>query len=179
MNQNQGKFIIPFNILKKCIQIISDLCVLFAIAYLIFFIQMLIGYKMLIMKENNRDIEKGTLIYYQKVDPIFLTNNNLIVYKEGNSYKISSIHKVIAPEDSSSDYSFLINLEDGQVEKKDYSEIIGKVAGIKISYIGFYIDYMNNHKMLFYTLIGIIIVDIVVGNIISSMKEKKKRILVR
>ncbi len=174
MNKILERYKIPFKILKTIMKVVSDLCVLLIFLYLIFFIPLLVGYKMITVNDTDSDAKEGSLLYYQKVDQRLLQASNLIVYQDGESYKISKIHRVEASKDNSSEYSYLIEMGESTIQKMKYSDIIGKVAEIQIPYIGFYINYINNHKSLFYIIIGIVVIDMTIGNIILSRKRKIK-----
>ncbi len=179
MYDSEGNLKLPFKILKTGVKIVSDICFLLIFCYLIFFIPMLFGYKMLTIEgyNSNASLKKGTLIYYQKVEPVLLVENDMILFKDGNDYKISTIHRVLAPKDSSSsDYSYQINDGNSQIKVKKYSKILGKVAGIKILYAGKYINYFNKHTGLFHFLIGIVALDVLVGSILSTIKQRKNRV---
>ena len=158
------------NILKKALKIVSDVSFILLVAYFIVFIPALFGFNLTTVVKDYNDVpyKSGSLIYYKRGVIAEYHKNDYILYGSEKSdmhiYKIKNV-----------DNGYLYITDDGNVKYK-IKEIKGKIAPLYVPYYGRYIAFINNNQIILYILCGIVIIDFILGSIITDFKNTYKNI---
>ena len=153
--------------LKKIKNFIFQLIYIFLITYLVVFIPVFWGHKPLVIISGSMSptLQIGGILYYHEYDVKNFKKGDILVYKT-KDHIIS--HRVVE------------KTQDGYVTKGDYNksndsnivnfnQILGKGTNWCIPYIGYYADFIYNHKYILYTFLFMIIIDAIYDN----AKKKK------
>jgi len=151
-------------IIKNIIKIISDACFIVLFFYGVTFIPFLLGYKALAIPAGNTVYSEGTLIYYDKsVKLEQIRVSDRILVKKDKTYIFYTVNDVV--DDT-------IYVGDTEI---NYKDVHGKIAPVSVPYFGYFVRFMNNNSKVFYLLIAIVVADIILGNIVNSIKNIKSR----
>lgn len=142
------------------------------IIYLLVFIPSIWGYKPLVVISSSMEpnLKVGSILYYHKEDINNLKKNDILVYKLKN-HIIS--HRIIE------------NTKTGFITKGDANntidssetlnnQVLGKGTNWCIPYVGFYADFIYNHKYLLYISVGILLLDLCYDSYNRYRKKEKE-----
>ena len=155
--------------LKKLKDIIFKIIYVLIIIYLLVFIPYFWGKKPLVVISGSMQpiLQVGGILYYEKIDIDDFKKDDILVY-ELNEHIIS--HRIVDINEN----GFLTkgdnnkSIDTYEVSK---SQVIGKGTNWSIPYIGYYADFVYNHKYLLFIFVGIIIIDLSY----DYYKDKKRR----
>lgn len=152
--------------LKKCIFKILYVLILI---YLSIFVPVFWGYKPLVIISGSMEpvLKVGGILYYKENDLSSFKENDILVYKL-NKHIIS--HRIVNITNTG-----FITKGDNNLSLDTYevngSQVIGKGTDWSIPYIGYYADFIYNHKYLLFMSLSAIIIDLLAG-FYSERKEK-------
>lgn len=153
------------NLLKNII--IKLLYILISI-YLIIFIPSIWGEKPLVILSGSMEpiLKVGGILYYREENINDFNEGDVLVYQL-NDHIIS--HRIVKVLDDSFITKGDNNKSIDTYEVLNY-QILGKGTNWSIPYIGYYADFIYNHKYLLVIAVGLIFMDI----LYDSKKEKMK-----
>lgn len=130
----------------------------FVIGYLLIFIPSLWGHKPLVVISGSMEptLKVGSILYYHSQDIIDFNQDDILVYK-AKAHIIS--HRIV----SQSETGFMTKgdanntIDSNEVLNK---QVLGKGTNWCIPYVGYFADYMYNHKYIIYISIIILIFDL-------------------
>jgi signal peptidase len=105
-------------------------------------------------------LKVGSLIYYKNIDINDYNDGDILVYRL-NEHIIS--HRIV---EINNDY-FITKGDNNNVvdsNKVVYSQLLGKGTNFCILYLGYYADFIYNHKYILILLLGLTLIDIVNGD---------------
>lgn len=161
-------------ILKFILAILSNVSYLLIGIYVFFSIPVLFGYKPLIVVSGSMEpnYKIGSILYYKKVSMNDIKENDVITFGTKNDSNVT--HRVFELTDE----GFITK---GDANLSPDSEIVtfdmvkGKVLDFSVSYIGFYINFVNNHLHLVWIIVVILVSEFFIENMESfKIKIKKK-----
>lgn len=168
-------------IVRGVINFIAQFCILFILVYLFLLAPKLFTYEPVVILSDSMEpkIHAGSVVYAMKVKEEDLKEGDIITFKGIDGSYIS--HRIESIEDG-----FFITKGDANKEvdsnKIQYSDIIGRDMNIHVPYLGYYVDYVDNHKPLGIIAIAIVVVDFMLGSVLSigtganAIKKKKAKI---
>ena len=156
------------NILKKII--IRQLYILISI-YLIIFIPSIWGEKPLVILSGSMEpiLKVGGILYYKEENINDFNEGDVLVYQL-NDHIIS--HRIVKVLDDSFITKGDNNKSIDTYEVLNY-QILGKGTNWSIPYIGYYADFIYNHKYLLVIAAGLIFMDILYDNKREKMKNEE------
>lgn len=156
------------NLLKNII--IKLLYILISI-YLIIFIPSIWGEKPLVILSGSMEpiLKVGGILYYKEENINDFNEGDVLVYQL-NDHIIS--HRIVKVLDDS-----FITKGDNNKSIDIYEvlncQILGKGTNWSIPYIGYYADFIYNHKYLLVIAAGLIFMDILYDNMKEKMKNEE------
>lgn len=155
--------------IKKLKNYIFKILYVLILIYLIIFIPSFWGHKPLVVISGSMEptLKVGGILYYEEINVNDFDKDDILVYQL-NKHTIS--HRIVDITEN----GFLTkgdnnkSIDTYEVEKE---QVIGKGTDWSIPYIGYYADYIYNHKYLLFISIGIIVIDLLV----DGYKERKRR----
>ena len=127
------------------------------IIYLLIFIPSLWGKKPLVVISGSMEpiLKVGGILYYEKININEFEEGDILVYQT-KEHIIS--HRIV---DITSD-GFITKGDNNKVldSKVNLNQVLGKGTNWSIPFIGYYADYVYNHKYLLYISLLIIILDL-------------------
>lgn len=156
------------NLLKNII--IKLLYILISI-YLIIFIPSIWGEKPLVILSGSMEpiLKVGGILYYQEENINDFNEGDVLVYQL-NDHIIS--HRIVKVLDDSFITKGDNNKSIDTYEVLNY-QILGKGTNWSIPYIGYYADFIYNHKYLLVIAAGLIFMDILYDNMKEKMKNEE------
>ncbi len=153
--------------IKNCI--IKILYFLISI-YLLVFIPSFFGHKPLVVISGSMEptLQVGGILYYHEQDLNDFNQDDILVYKT-KKHIIS--HRIV----NQTETGFITkgdankSIDESEINN---SQVLGKGTNWSIPYIGYYADYIYNHKYLLFGAVAIIIVDL--GY--ETYRERKKKV---
>ncbi len=153
-------------VIKKLVNILSNIVYLFIIAYVLVCLPIIIGYKPLVVLSGSMKptFKVGSVIYYKKVDASKLHEDDIITFHYDNETFIT--HRII-------------KIEDGMYQTKGdanntpdykmipYENIQGKVPKISLPYLGYYVNFINNHVYLLFISFLILVIEFILDKTIK------------
>ena len=136
--------------------IVYSLLYFLVILYLIIFIPMLWGKKPLVVISGSMEpiLKVGGILYYEKIDINDFKVDDILVYQLNDhvvSHRILKIEKdgfITKGDNNSSFDSYIVNK----------TNIMGRGTNWSIPYLGYYADFIYNHKYLLFLIIGYLII---------------------
>lgn len=155
--------------IKKLKNYIFKILYVLILIYLIIFIPSFWGHKPLVVISGSMEptLKVGGILYYEEININDFDKDDILVYQL-NKHTIS--HRIVDITEN----GFLTkgdnnkSIDTYEVEKE---QVIGKGTDWSIPYIGYYADYIYNHKYLLFISVGIIVIDLLV----DGYKERKRR----
>ena len=156
------------NLLKNII--IKLLYILISI-YLIIFIPSIWGEKPLVILSGSMEpiLKVGGILYYKEENINDFNEGDVLVYQL-NDHIIS--HRIVKVLDDSFITKGDNNKSIDTYEVLNY-QILGKGTNWSIPYIGYYADFIYNHKYLLVIAVGLIFMDILYDNKKEKMKNEE------
>lgn len=156
------------NLLKNII--IKLLYILISI-YLIIFIPSIWGEKPLVILSGSMEpiLKVGGILYYKEENINDFNEGDVLVYQL-NDHIIS--HRIVKVLDDSFITKGDNNKSIDTYEVLNY-QILGKGTNWSIPYIGYYADFIYNHKYLLVIEVGLIFMDILYDNKKEKMKNEE------
>ena len=156
------------NLLKNII--IKLLYILISI-YLIIFIPSIWGEKPLVILSGSMEpiLKVGGILYYKEENINNFNEGDVLVYQL-NDHIIS--HRIVKVLDNSFITKGDNNKSIDTYEVLNY-QILGKGTNWSIPYIGYYADFIYNHKYLLVIAVGLIFMDILYDNKKEKMKNEE------
>ena len=156
------------NLLKNII--IKLLYILISI-YLIIFIPSIWGEKPLVILSGSMEpiLKVGGILYYKEENINDFNEGDVLVYQL-NDHIIS--HRIVKVLDDSFITKGDNNKSIDTYEVLNY-QILGKGTNWSIPYIGYYADFIYNHKYLLVIAAGLIFIDILYDNKKEKMKNEE------
>ena len=159
--------------LKIVVRILSYICYAVIGVYALICMPMIFGAKpeAVFSGSMRPEYEIGTIIYYRQVPKEEIAIGDVITFQMGNDLVTHRVHRI--ENDAYITKGDANNTED-QVSLS-YSDIKGKVGGIKIPILGYGIKFINSNMWVFLIIVAILVAEFLLSNIKSgkiSVSEK-------
>jgi len=155
----------------KIKEIIFRILYILILIYLCIFIPSLWGYKPLVVISGSMEptLTVGGLLYYH--------DQNLNEFDRGDILVYQAKHHIIS-------HRIVDNTEKGFLTKGDanpnadsslikYSQVLGQGTNWCIPYLGYYADFIYNHKYLLFVSVAIVVIDLF-NDKYTELKDKRK-----
>lgn len=155
--------------IKKIKNIIFKIIYLLIIVYLLIFVPKIFGYHPLVVVSGSMEpaLKVGGILYYHKENIEDFNAGEILVYQTPE-HIIS--HRIVEyKQDGFVTKGDANNSED--FDLVEASQILGEGTNWSIPYLGYYADYIYNHKYLLFISLGIIFVDLC-GDMYDTHKKK-------
>ena len=157
--------------LRKIKEVIFKILYVLIIIYLLVFVPTLWGKKPLVVISGSMEptLHVGGILYYEKVDLSDLKKDDILVF-ELNKHTIS--HRIVEITETG-----FITKGDNNKSSDTYevskTQVYGKGTNWSIPYIGYYADFIYNHKYILFISVGIIIIDLLNDCRIKRRSDRK------
>ena len=156
--------------IKRLKNNIFKIIYILVLIYLIIFIPTFWGKNPLVVISGSMEptLKVGGILYYKKIDLNDFKEGDILVY-ELNEHTIS--HRIVDITDN----GFLTKGDNNNsidTYEVENMQVIGKGTNWSIPYIGYYADFVYNHKYLLFISVGVIIIDLLV----DSYSDRKRRL---
>ena len=156
--------------IKRLKNNIFKIIYILGLIYLIIFIPTFWGKNPLVVISGSMEptLKVGGILYYEKIDLNDFKEGDILVY-ELNEHTIS--HRIVDITDN----GFLTKGDNNNsidTYEVENMQVIGKGTNWSIPYIGYYADFVYNHKYLLFISVGVIIIDLLV----DSYSDRKRRL---
>lgn len=156
--------------IKRLKNNIFKIIYILVLIYLIIFIPTFWGKNPLVVISGSMEptLKVGGILYYEKIDLNDFKEGDILVY-ELNEHTIS--HRIVDITDN----GFLTKGDNNNsidTYEVENIQVIGKGTNWSIPYIGYYADFVYNHKYLLFISVGVIIIDLLV----DSYSDRKRRL---
>lgn len=149
--------------------IILKLIYAIVFTYILVFVPVIIGYKPLVVLSGSMEpiLKVGGILYYQKINIEDYKKGDILVYAT-KDHIIS--HRIV---DITSD-GFITKGDNNEVldSKVNLNQVLGKGTNFSIPYIGYYADFIYNHKYILYFFTIYIVIDLINYNINNRSKNE-------
>ena len=148
-------------IIRKLIHFLAIICYLLVLIYGIICIPMIFGYKPLVVLTGSMEptIKTGSILYFKQVPESELKVGDPITFTLNGQY-IS--HRIISIENREFETKGDNNDTPDPVKIR-YSQIAGRDAKVVIPYIGYYVQFVNEHLYLMLVVIIILLSEFLIG----------------
>ena len=150
--------------LKKVIHGFSIIIYIFIITYALVCIPMVFGYNPLVVLSGSMEptYKVGSILYYKKVAENDLNKGDVITFYSNKREVVS--HRIVSINDGLIETKGDAN-NVADVNKINYSDVIGKVGKFNLQYVGYYIKSINDNLKLFMIIAVVILVsDFLISN---------------
>lgn len=157
----------------KVIHFLANILYLFISIYVVVCIPMIFGYKPLVVLSGSMEptYKTGSIIYYEKISNNELLKGDVIVFYNSKKEVIS--HRIVSIADDGIETKGDAN-NTSDPQKVGYNDVIGKVGGVSLLFVGFYIKFINDNLILFVIISVIILVfDFLMSNFAKKDLGKK------
>ena len=156
--------------IKRLKNNIFKIIYILVLIYLIIFIPTFWGKNPLVVISGSMEptLKVGGILYYEKIDLNDFKEGDILVY-ELDEHTIS--HRIVDITDN----GFLTKGDNNNsidTYEVENMQVIGKGTNWSIPYIGYYADFVYNHKYLLFISVGVIIIDLLV----DSYSDRKRRL---
>ena len=156
--------------IKRLKNNIFKIIYILVLIYLIIFIPTFWGKNPLVVISGSMEptLKVGGILYYEKIDLNDFKEGDILVY-ELNEHTIS--HRIVDITDN----GFLTKGDNNNsidTYEVENMQVIGKGTNWSIPYIGYYADFVYNHKYLLFISVGVIIIDLFV----DSYSDRRRRL---
>ena len=148
--------------INKLKNIILKIIYILIVIYLLIFIPAICGKKPLVVISGSMEptLKVGGILYYENIEIDKLNKGDILVYQLNNhtiSHRIEEITEngFITKGDNN------LSLDTYEVLKP---QVIGKGTNWSIPYLGYYADFIYNHKYLIVIAVGLITIDLYLTN---------------
>ena len=157
-------------IIKKIIHFLSNIIYILITLYVIIGLPMLFNYKPLVVLSGSMEptLPTGSVIYYHPVEESDLKVGDIVTFKLKDnktlvSHRITSINNGIIQTKGDANNS---------VDSLDltYSSIMVVDSNIYIPYVGYFIQFVNEHLYLVAIVVTILVLEFLLSNIIDDKK---------
>ena len=149
--------------------IILKLIYAIVFTYILVFVPVIIGYRPLVVLSGSMEpiLKVGGILYYQKINIEDYKKGDILVYATEN-HIIS--HRIV---DITND-GFITKGDNNKVldSKVNLNQVLGKGTNFSIPYIGYYADFIYNHKYILYFFTIYIVIDLINYNINNRSKNE-------
>ncbi len=167
------------NTIKKVVIVLSVLCYIAIALYAVCAIPMLFGYTPLSVTDGHlsKDFPVGSIFYWHKADVSEMKSGLVAVYKDGGETKTGLI---ISAENEAVTLCKSVNYDnEGKIFPDDKvtistASVKGINKGPNIPFIGYYLNYIQNHVAVI-VVIGVILSLRILFIYIEPKKDKKKK----
>ena len=158
--------------LKLLFSILSNICYLLIGIYVLVSLPALFGYKPLIVVSGSMEpnYKVGSILYYKEVSISDIKENDVITFETKNDSNVT--HRVFEVTDEGFVTKGDANLSP-DTEIVTFDMVKGKVLDFSVSYIGFYINFVNNHLHLVWIIVIILVSEFFIENM-ENFKIKIK-----
>ena len=162
--------------IKKIVHILSMIIYIMILLYALIWLPTIFGYRPLVVLSGSMEptFKVGSIVYYKNVSQNEIKVNDIITFKEKDAKLVS--HRVyditdnqyITKGDANNSVDAL---------KVDYSKIVGKDLEMNILFLGYYVNYINNHLYLLIFVVIILSFEFIFSNNLKNgtMKEGEKK----
>ncbi len=149
--------------------IILKLIYAIVFTYILVFVPVIIGYRPLVVLSGSMEpiLKVGGILYYQKINIEDYKKGDILVYAT-EDHIIS--HRIV---DITND-GFITKGDNNKVldSKVNLNQVLGKGTNFSIPYIGYYADFIYNHKYILYFFTIYIVIDLINYNINNRSKNE-------
>lgn len=151
-------------ILKKIIHILANLCYIGIIIYVLLVMPKIFGNEPVVVLTGSMEpkYKVGTIIYYSKVEKDEIKVNDVITFKTSNNEIVT--HRVNNIVEDRYETKGDAN-ETTDPKLVEYEDIVGKVGKFYIPYVGYGINFINNHLYLIVFVVIILVLEFVFANV--------------
>ncbi len=155
--------------IKKLKNFIFKIIYLLIIVYLLIFVPKVFGYHPLVVVSGSMEpiLKVGGILYYHEKEIEDFNKGEILVYQTPEH--IISHRIVEAKQDGFITKGDANNSEDFDIINT--SQVIGEGTNWSIPYLGYYADYIYNHKYLLFISLGVIFIDLC-GDMYDTHKKK-------
>ena len=161
-------------IIKKIIHFLSNIIYILITLYVLICLPMLFNYKPLVVLSGSMEptLPIGSVIYYHPVEEKDLKVGDIVTFKLKDnktlvSHRITSIDNgIIKTKGDANNSVDSLNLT--------YSSILGVDSNFYVPYVGYFIQYVNEHLYLVTLVVTILILEFLLSNIVSDKKGELK-----
>lgn len=165
-------------IIKKIVHLLANVCYILIILYVIVCIPMIFGYRPVVVLSGsmNPSYKVGSVVYYKSIPSSELKVNDVVVFSPKVDDGRLVCHRIVEI-----DGNYVVTKGDANKEvdatKTSVKDIYGKVAKYHIVYIGYYIQFINNHLYLaVLSAIFILVSEFLISNTeIFDIDRRKER----
>lgn len=158
--------------IKKIRSLIFKVIYILLFIYVLVFLPCIFGYHPLVIISNSMHptLNVGGVMYYHKENFENLIKDDILVYKAKDhiiSHRIVEIFPdsfITKGDANQSNDSFVVN----------HQQVLGKGTNWCIPWVGYYVDFIYNHKFLIYILAIYLISDLSIDCIKNFRKRNKK-----
>lgn len=142
--------------------------------YLLIFIPSIFGYKPLVVLSGSMEptLNVGGILYYHQIELDEFKKNDIIVYQTKNH--IISHRNIMKTGDGYITKGDNNNVVDSSLVKNE--QILGKGTNWSIPLIGYYADFIYNHKYILFISVSIVIIDLINDSYILRKKRVGNKI---
>lgn len=160
--------------IKKIIKFLTNICYVLILIYAVVEIPMIFGYKPLIVLSGSMEptYKIGSILYYKDVVKEELKVGDVITFQlTDGTYITHRINRIVENKyETKGDANELPD-----VFKIDFKDVCGKVSSISIGYVGYYINFINNHIYLVGVAVLILLSEFLLSNVrIFDIKKRGK-----
>lgn len=161
--------------IKSIVNFLADICYLLIIAYVLVCAPMVFRFKPLVVLSGSMEptFKVGSIIYTRDCKQDEIDVGDIITFKlDDDTYVSHRVHSI----DENGLYETKGDANDSPDPKKlSYDDIVGKDMNIMIPYIGYYIQFVNNHMHLVIVVVVILVLEFLLSNLgIFNINNKRK-----
>ena len=157
-------------IIKKIIHFLSNIIYILITLYVIICLPMLFNYKPLVVLSGSMEptLPTGSVIYYHPVEESDLKVGDIVTFKLKDNKTLVS-HRITSINNGNIQTKGDAN---NSVDSLDltYSSIMGVDSNIYIPYVGYFIQFVNEHLYLVAIVVTILVLEFLLSNIIDDKK---------
>lgn len=158
--------------LRKVVHFLANISYLLIFVYGLLCLPMIVGYKPLVVLSGSMEptYKVGSILYYHKVDESELGVNDVITFKYDDLVITHRIENINGDEYSTKGDA---NNSPDPLPIK-YENIMGKVGKLTIPFLGFYVNFINEHLYLIAIVVLILVSEFLLNNV-RTFDIKKNR----
>ena len=155
-------------VLKKIFSILANVCYIGISIYILVCLPMLFGYKPLVVLSGSMEptYKVGAIIYYESFDEI--KKDDVIVFSNSDDSFVT--HRVVELKDDKYVTKGDAN-ESVDAELVEVHNIKGKAINFIITYLGYYVQYVNTNLWLIISVIVVLVSEFLISNLNNDTKK--------